>query len=290
VRHIWQGANAIQSLKAAVRHDRDIDRLLGDRDAHRQSLDNLSIVAVLLATAAFVAFAQAPSRPEAFGPANSDDSATRDAVIWLRRFFVADQLAFVLAMAVVIAVLVSSVPQMSDAERWVNAGRVWVTLASLFLLLFGAVTSGMLAFVFAAYAVYPSEDVNTDVTGLVVLAGAVMLIAALNWTASVVRLCPGWKVLRAYANASWLARWFVWRHKREIVPPLEGLDEVAAQSLSVAKTHAAVTRELLDETRAHRELTEQLLQEMQAVRKLWEGSKEGDDRAAQLRAHVYDDK
>ena len=60
---------SVQPLKRfqnMVRRHNAMRSLLGDRDARRASLDSISVVAGLLATAAFVAFASAPGLPDAF--------------------------------------------------------------------------------------------------------------------------------------------------------------------------------------------------------------------------------
>jgi Leucine-rich repeat (LRR) protein len=54
------GYCSVSELVEFERRREVTERLLGDRDARRQSLDSLSVVAVLFATAAFVAFASAP--------------------------------------------------------------------------------------------------------------------------------------------------------------------------------------------------------------------------------------
>ena len=107
-------------LKVALRRHIAVHSLLCDRDARQQSLENLSIVAVLLATAAFLAFSQAPEIPSIFLEAGLDAVRAVEPfspVDWLRRFFTAVSLAFVLAMAVVVFITIMSIPQVGIIVR-----------------------------------------------------------------------------------------------------------------------------------------------------------------------------
>jgi hypothetical protein len=195
----------MSDIKAAYRRSLIIASLLGDRDARNQSLNYLSIVAVLLATAAFVAFASHPDRA-----AQLEGRGIKASVDWLRHFFKADQVAFYLSMAVVLFVMVSSMPQSVDADDKVNAGRVWVLYASLSLLLFVAVVCGMFAFVAGAVATYPADLMLSDVLGPGLMAIPLVVMAALQWTLAVQSLFPGRHAIRAYMGASLaghLSRW-----------------------------------------------------------------------------------
>ena len=249
-------------LQSAYRRSMTIRGLLVDRDSRRQSFENLSIVAVLLATAAFVAFASAPTVPDVFSqtatsagmPAtapvvdlSASSTTRRDAeVMWLRRFFIADQLAFSLAMTVVVLVLVSSGPQSAYSDGQVQAARVWVNFAGLSLLLFSAVTCGIAAFFFAAHSVYPDGLVYWDVDVTSIAGLALLLIAAHNWRLNVVRIFPGWRALRLYARA-WYSNNVLHRPRAIELPP-DGADELLAQMLAEVKRQnvamqASATRE-----------------------------------------------
>ena len=228
------------AYKRKVMVQRAVATLLGDRDARRQSLDNLSIVAVLLATSAFVAFAQAPNLADVF-PSTSGKAGNTE--LWLRCFFVADQLAFALSMTVVVLVLVSSGPQCDDEVDEVQAGRVWVNFAGLSLLLFGAVASGILAFVFAAHAVYPARLVHSDVNPVSLLGLCLVLVAARNWYVVVARMFPGREVLKLYLTSWWAVN--VRFQPRRVKEPARGSDELAAQALEQAQAQSAVMHAML---------------------------------------------
>jgi Domain of unknown function len=240
------GHSAVADLIMDERRRVVTQRLLGDRDARRQSLDSLSVVAVLLATAAFVAFSNAPGAfadGELFD-AHSDDpgSPIRDSnmavavkrVGWIRVFFIADQLAFVLSMSVVLSVLVSAIPQIDDEDDAVNAGRAWLGLAGISIVLFLAVAAGFVAFFAAAIAVYPGGDLLLDVFVPAGLAVFVLLGALVNWAISVYRLFPGWPAAIAYLSQ--LRQRLLHWSEVGVKPGFRGMDEL--------------TKELLDEVRA----------------------------------------
>ena len=127
----------LESLKGALRRQDVVCSLLCDRDARRQSLETVSIVAVLLATAAFLAFSQAPQLPELFAEAQVVGFDMADipepSIEWLRRYYCAVALTFVLSMAVVVFITVLSIPQVrswtasqpsvSAMTRWHHQAR-----------------------------------------------------------------------------------------------------------------------------------------------------------------------
>lgn len=261
---------SVKDLHEGLRRQVTVRALLSDRAARLQSLNNMSVVAVLLATAAFVAFAQAPASPGVFyeiesAPASppfigaptlrEDTSAATStsleppthehAVMWLRRFFVADQLAFVFSMCVVVLVLVSAGPQSEDALDVVQAARVWASFAGLSLLLAGAVVAGVLAFFFAAKAVYPPAHFEEDVFPYKVLVGVLGLIALGNWVLAVWRIFPGFPALRTYG---WLrlTQLVEWR-QRDVRVPVAGSDDVVAKLLQQAEAQVGITRAMLEQ-------------------------------------------
>ena len=164
--HPGQGAQKLGELSKHVddhQVNEDIRRaLLGDKSARRDALGNLSIVGVLLATAAFAAFAAAPATPALFQTAREDDDVHDNFVsAWrirrLRDFFICDQCCFAFSIAIVLLVLVSFVPTKDHADELTQAGRAWLKLAFLSILLVGAVVTGVLSFLFAGLAAYPEQ-------------------------------------------------------------------------------------------------------------------------------------
>jgi hypothetical protein len=215
--------------------------LLSDRDARRDSLQNLSVVAVLLATAAYVAFAQTPS-PPAFGadagsaavaPAQaSKEHAIAVSLKWLRRFFRADQVAFAFAMCAVLIVLVASLPRMRVEDRAAAAGRFWVVLLLLSAVLGTAVVAGMLSFVFAGIAFYPQDWLWRDVGSIGIVAVLVML-AILHWGVSFWFVYPAAAALRAGVKS--MLSW----QRRNIEVPTPGTDESAHAMLELMRRDSA---------------------------------------------------
>lgn len=232
--------------------------LLGDRDARNQSLNQLSLVAVLLATAAFVAFSQHPGSAGQF-EGREDLQAN---IGWMRHFFKADQVAFYLSMVVVLLVMVSQMPQEVDADPNVDAGRVWSLFALLSVMLFSAVLCGMFAFLAGAVATYPHALLASDVLGPGVLAIPLVLLAALQWATCVFRLYPGWEAFSSYLKVSILGRLLtlkMFQNPAETAPRPLGLDELAVQQLDLA-------RESLLELRTIVKQLSQIQWEMQARR------------------------
>ena len=188
----------IQTLM--VRHQAQC-ALLSRRDP---ALSNLSIVAVLLATTAFVAFGQSHTKPAGLGPAfpkRADDQpdvatsaarqAAKRAAQRLRSFFVYDQLAFAFAMTVVVLIVASFIPHFAVGTRQARAGRTWLKIAALSLVLASAVMSEMLSFFYAALASYPSEIRGQDVWGPQLCGLLLVGSAVLWWVRALVRLWPG---------------------------------------------------------------------------------------------------
>ena len=190
----------LHSFQDQLRRVMAMQSLLSDRDARRASLDSISVVAVLLATSAFVTFAQAPTVPDAFavGAAHGEAPASQQATqqLYLRLFFRADMAAFVLSMSVVMLYLESSLPRYSITDKAIAAAQVWLQYLCVSVLLGGAVLAGVLAFFFGAAAVYPHEALMADVLPWGVV-GALLIaaLAGLLWVQALMRITPGWRNL-----------------------------------------------------------------------------------------------
>lgn len=235
----------------AAEHTAAIDRLLNDAPARRRSLDAIALVATLLAVAASLAFLVTPAPLSAFADEDETDGyypVILSAKSWLRVFFIADQSAFVLALAVVVHILVSALPANNPADRALAAGRVWAQFVYISVLLFAAISAALTAFFAAAASVYPSEFHETDLLFFVAAAAAVMLCAAWNWTLSLVRLFPGQECLRVY-GAHVLRGGLLGLHELKQADPPPTSDEITRELLEVARRHAEEserTNELLE--------------------------------------------
>jgi hypothetical protein len=157
--------------------------------AYNNSLQHMSLISVLLATAAFVAFAQTPSQADVFARPGLEPAYPE---AWIRAFFIADQITFVLAMAVVMLVqlCVSSLPFDKSGGEHNRAYRVWRQHLLLTSLLSAAVLSGILSFFFAGAAVYPHEHVRTDMLPLVISCMTIVAMIAWQWATTMHRMHP----------------------------------------------------------------------------------------------------
>jgi hypothetical protein len=158
---------SVETVQRKVKTVMDMIDRLNKWEAYNNSLQHMSLIAVLLATAASVAFAQSPSQADAFISAGLDPASP---LSFLRAFYIADQMTFVLAMGVVMLAQlhVSTLPfdvrkyggdynvAMADSHR---AIRIWRQHFLLLGLLSAAVVSGIATFLFAGAAVYPHKHV-----------------------------------------------------------------------------------------------------------------------------------
>jgi hypothetical protein len=174
-----------------------IDRL-NNWEAYKDSLQHLSLIAVLLATAAFVGFAQSPSQADAFTSAGLDPAYP---VPWLRAFFMADLITFALATGVVMLAQlhVSTLPfDVGESDRVSNksredyerAIRIWRQHFLLLGILGAAVVSGFATFFFAGAAVYPHKHVFTDLLPYFLIPLTLVAVIAWQWANAMKRLKP----------------------------------------------------------------------------------------------------
>ena len=175
-----------------------IQSLLQDRDAQRSTMDSIAIVAVLLATAAFVAFAQSPSVAGLFeghfwanNEYNEMQLTREDRSTFLRLFFAADQATFVLSMTVVMLYLVGSLPRCCSTNHFLEAARIWTGLLIVSTLLGASVACGVTAFWLGAIAVYPWAWAFTDVLPFVLFGALAGLLICAKWAVALLRLWPG---------------------------------------------------------------------------------------------------
>ena len=277
----WRPLASIQgAMQQVLRTAAAKQSLLSDRDARRASLDSISVVAVLLATAAFVAFAQAPGVPGAFGADNRVYGAPgiERQTIYLRLFFVADQATFVFSMSVVLMYLVSSLPRCSVADDVVEAAHVWTGYFVASLLLGIAVSAGMTAFVFAAYAGYAPSLVDTDVVPFWVLAIVIVALLVIKWGSTLYRLYPGRSAMWQY-----FLSWF--KTKMELRSPVQGTDESAHQILQELQEMKEQAK-LADEARKAQAAEQQKHAAAQTERLLQEQRVQAEKMAAEQKAQT----
>ena len=244
--------------------------LLNDRDARRDSLASLSIVAVLLATAAYAAFAMPPSPPLAWqgidggsaaatsaaptadnamtngGGSSPSDVVTSGsgATMWLRAFYRSSLVAFSFAMFAALLVLLKSLPRMPLEDDSTEAGRVWLGLMCLSACLGVAVISGSMAFFLAGVSVYPQQWVRDDMLVPCLAMGVLLTLAVGHGAHAFVVTCPGWASVRA-GGASFLPIWARprrWQGRSlRVKVPVPGADEstqLLVDEVRIVKTNA----------------------------------------------------
>jgi hypothetical protein len=186
----------LDTLQSRVQTFTDMLDRFSNREAYSNSLQRLSFVAALLATAAFVAFAQSPSQADAFTSAGLDPAYPAS---WLRAFFIADQITFALAMGVVMLVQLRmfflpfeegehgrdfDMPR----EKYDRAVRRWRKHFLVLGILSAAVVSGFATFLFAGAAVYPHNHVLTDLLPVFSIFLIFLAVIAWEWKEATTRL------------------------------------------------------------------------------------------------------
>lgn len=176
--------------KRASRH-KAIVKLSSDQLHMIESLERLSWLAVMLATATFVGFLQPP-----FGTIlNQEDKPTINTAMPPSNiaFFLLAARSFLLSLSALVVTVVISMPHIPSSNKRREAGRFWILLCAAWGLLYFAMT-GAGAFVASAFAVYGTFDMHSPIAPLVVGVALLLLgFASLVWRMSV--LFPGLGVL-----------------------------------------------------------------------------------------------
>jgi hypothetical protein len=161
---------AINMLLYATMRRRAVLKLANEQPTILTSLERMSWLVLLLATATFLAFLQPPgglddqrhqvlmSSPAACGSSSTKPvpvvlpAAHQDCALFL--FFVFDTLSFCFSLGCVMVIVVLSMPRMQYDDENMEAGRFWWLLLSTWLLLFLAVACGFAAFTASAVAMF----------------------------------------------------------------------------------------------------------------------------------------
>ena len=191
------------------------------------------------------------------GTDDDDDSGdaeepgeVQDIDAFLLTFFHFDQAAFVLAMTVVAVVLVSTMPKRSAKDRHVAAGRLWMKLFLLSVLLWLAIAAGVLAFFFALLHIFPGRA-NENVKPWFVIACVFYLLVSIYWGSTLWRMFPRGGALRKAFDRN-----------AELEQPVPSLEELLQR--------------LVQQTEQQAE------READQVKALWELNKRMRDHTAQL--------
>lgn len=146
----------IKQIIRKLDQHRSIIKLAKQQERMLETLERMSWIAVLLATATFIGFLQPPSGALTEGKqANtklSDTSGVVDAAI--KAFFILDTCSFLLSFASLVIIVVLSMPRLASQSYKREAGRFWLLLVLAWGQLYLAVGAGCGAFVASAFAMY----------------------------------------------------------------------------------------------------------------------------------------
>jgi hypothetical protein len=153
-----------------------------------ESLERMSWLAVLLATATFIGFLQPPAgtlvtREYSLQGSISNSNLTSATVSTLARklspavraFLVLDTWSFLLALSCLVIIVVLSMPRLRTDTDKIEAGRFWILLVLAWGQLYLAVAAGCGAFVASALCVY---DDATAILVPTVIGSSILVIGA----------------------------------------------------------------------------------------------------------------
>jgi hypothetical protein len=259
----------IQQVLQKQQQQAAINQLVGQQDTMLTTLERMSWLAVLLATATFVAYMSPPG-----GTENGQVLASNSAVCtdWkgdseafhrscaLLAFFVLDGLSFAFSLGCVIMIIVLSMPRIKYKREHVEAGRFWILLLITWVLLYMGVLTGFGAFIASDLAVHNRRSVIL----VPVLPG--MLLLGVGIVAIMQRfyaLYPGRKAVgAAHIDQSLRKRNYekvdpdieqgqamFWKHCNQVLAPSQGKQQVAGWPVSVLGSSQELVRLLSEQQR-----------------------------------------
>lgn len=194
-------------------HKRDtITKLATQQEPMLRTLERMSWLVVLLATATFIAYLQPPGGLEGnhvlvSGAASCFDTASQTSADEMAAkgltgvmqcamvlFFAFDGLSFRLSIGCLTLIVVLSMPRMQWASDHAEAGRFYLYLVSTWLLLFLAVLFGFAAFVASGLSVH---NHIMFVVGPVIPGSVLLAVGFWAFTWRFYTLFPGWSAIRA---------------------------------------------------------------------------------------------
>lgn len=216
----YQVLNSAKQLRRRREQRAAATKLATQQDVMLTTLERMSWLVVLLATATFVAYMQPPGGTDddskqvmvsnvtsCFAPLQEleDKGMSSFMQCAMLLFFVFDRLSFGLSVGCLVLIVMLSMPRMQWQDEKAEAGRCYVLLLFTWLLLYLAVSFGFAAFIASGLAVRAQQwmVLGPVIPGMVLLlAGAVFF---LHWFHT---LNPG-------LAAVWAARPFC---ERELAP------------------------------------------------------------------------
>jgi hypothetical protein len=190
----------IRRILAKQTQHRSVGKLATQQEPMLATLERLSWLVLLLATATFTAFLMPP------GGMDEDQllvSNVDQCTSWqlgtqaFRRcaaivFFVLDVLSFGLSMGTVVMIVILSMPRLQYADKEVEAGRFWALLLATWALFYAAVLSGFGAFLFSGLAVYNKAGM---VLGPLAPGALLMVLGLVEFIRRFKAIHPGWHVV-----------------------------------------------------------------------------------------------
>jgi hypothetical protein len=178
-----QVASQVSSQKAMI-------ALVARQDQLPTTLERLSWLAVLLATATFVGFLQPPF---ATTTTSSDGKPVVNTTMppANRAFFLLDTTSFLMSLAALVVIVIASMPRIRGDNEQREAGRFWCLVFCAWGLLYIAILAGAGAFLASAFAVYGPADEEHGLYGLAAVAAVVLLLGGLSLLWRLVRIFPG---------------------------------------------------------------------------------------------------
>jgi hypothetical protein len=238
--HSWSPQKQIRHVLHLQFSQPAVIKLATQQEVMLTTLERMSWLAVLLATATFIAFMQPPGGleneqvlvsdssacswhavPAAGGSA--DNAADRKCAVLV--FFIMDGLSFGFSMGCVVMIIVLSMPRLQYDDEKLEAGRFWLLLLATWVLLYLAVLTGFVAFM----AVMNTWRV---VVGPVIPGMALLVVGFVAIVTRFHSLHPGAAAIRA-ALSPWSSRVYAkaedadtemgqslfWKHCKKVLEP-----------------------------------------------------------------------
>jgi hypothetical protein len=166
-------APAVEQVDKIIERQRQLRDALANNQRNLQgTLERMSWVAILLATATFIGFLQPPGGyadgghqvrssgmtsctvKHSAANAYADAGGLKQGQCGMFLFFIFDTLSFSFSLGCVVFIVTLSIPRTSYKDSELETGGIWLRLAFVWMLLYVAVATGFGAFAAGARAVY----------------------------------------------------------------------------------------------------------------------------------------
>jgi len=185
----------VKQVLTKQRRTAAVIKLATQQEPMLTTLERMSWLVVLLATATFVAYMSPPGGNA--GNSFGSHTGSRDGKnLWpcaLPLFFVLDGLSFGLSIGCVMTIVVVSMPRLQWDDKQAEAGRFYLLMMATWLLLYLAVITGFGAFLFSGLAVHENKAV---VVAPLIPGMFLLILGAMVLAGRFVTLFPGWSALK----------------------------------------------------------------------------------------------